>query len=57
MIMVRSQPIGSSTFAGRTNQHTTRTCKRAFSFPDIEKKKEKPVANKTYKAYPTGYAS
>lgn len=55
--MKESQHTGSSTFAGRASQHTAKTCKRAFTFPNDEKKKKKPVANKTYKAYPAGYAS
>lgn len=57
MIKERSQHSGSSTFAARTSQRTTKSCKRALTFPNDERKKKKPVANKTYKAYPAGYAS
>lgn len=39
MIRQRSQHIGSSTFAGRTSQHTTKTCKRALTFAIAEKEK------------------
>jgi len=36
---IEIHPTGSSTFAGRTYQRTTKTCKRAFTFPYAEKEK------------------
>lgn len=39
MIIERSQHAGSSTFAARTSQHTTKSCKRALTFPHAKKEK------------------
>lgn len=39
MIMKRNQHTGSSTFAGRTNQDTTKTRERALTFPNAKKEK------------------
>ena len=38
--MERSLPTGASTFAVRTSQHTAKTCKRAFTFPNAEKESQ-----------------
>lgn len=39
MIKERSQHAGSSTFAARTSQRTTKSCKRALTLPNAEKEK------------------
>jgi hypothetical protein len=47
--MKESQHTGSSTFAGRASQHTAKTCKRAFTFPNAEKKKKSQWLTKPIK--------